>query len=228
LEVRPQAALFACRGCGVLYEVEGQELRELQPRTAAITTELAVPPEVHYLAVWTFLASVEVKEKRAATSVPPVSAWAHIRDIAAPRPPFLFVPAFAIGRIVVQQLGVALVEAQPELVLKPGIPPEGPMRPVLVEVGRRKQPPPEAEDVAGEAPAWTVSPVMLSREDAETLAHFVYLAVENRATPDLRGIDYDLSLTGAELLFLPAVFDKRYVRDSNWRFLLREFDGLVA
>ena len=31
------------------------------PATAAITTGLAVPPEVHYLAVWTFLASVEVQ-----------------------------------------------------------------------------------------------------------------------------------------------------------------------
>ena len=70
--------------------------------------------------------------------------------------------------------------------------------------------------------------MLLSKKDAETVAHFVYLAVENRATADLRGIDYDLSLTGAELLLLPAVFDRRYVRDSNWRFLLREFDGLVA
>ena len=195
---------------------------------AAITTELAVPPEVHYLAAWTFLASVEVREKRTTTVVPAVSVWEHIREVAAPRPPFLFVPAFVLARVVVKQLGSVLVEAQPELALDSGIPPEGPKRPVLVEAGGRAGQAAEQEIEVGAPPRWTVSPVLFSKRDAETVAHFVYLAVENRVTADLRGIDYDLSLTGAELLLLPAVFDRRYVRDSNWRFLLREFDGLVA
>ena len=232
MEVRPYASLFPCRECGLFYEPEGQDLREVVPRTAAITTELAVPPEVHYLAAWAFLASVEVREKRTATVVPPVSVWEHIREVAAPRPPFLFVPAFALARMVVKQLGAVLVEAQPELDLDSGIPPEGPKRPVLVEAeGQAAQVVErvvEQVEEVGAPPRWTVSPVLLSKKDAETVAHFVYLAVENRATADLRGIDYDLSLTGAELLLLPAVFDRRYVRDSNWRFLLREFDGLVA
>ena len=198
------------------------------PRTAVITTELAVPPEVHYLAAWSFLASVEVRQKRTATVAPPVSVWEHIREVAAPRPPFLFVPAFAPARVVVKQLGAVLAEAQPELDLDSGIPPEGPKCPVLVKAEGRAAQVVEQEEEVGAPPSWTVSPVLLSKKDAETVAHFVYLAVENRATAHLRGIDYDLSLTGAELLLLPAVFDRRYVRDSNWRFLLREFDGLVA
>jgi hypothetical protein len=226
--VRPHVSLFPCRECGAFYEPEGQDLQEVVPRTAAITTQLAVPPEVHYLAAWAFLASVEVREKRTATVVPPVSVWEHIREVAAPRPPFLFVPAFALARMVVQQLGAVLVEAQPELDLGSGIPSEGLKRPVLVEAEGRAAQVVGSEDELGEPPRWTVSPVLLSKKDAETVAHFVYLAVENRATADLRGIDYDLSLTGAELLLLPAVFDRRYVRDSNWRFILREFDGLVA
>jgi hypothetical protein len=241
LEVSPRAALFPCRHCGVFFEPEGSELRELIPRTAELTTGLAIPPEVRYLATWAFLASVEVREKRTSSGGARVSVWEQIREVAAPRPPFLFVPAFALARVVVKQLGSALVEAQPQLVLEEGIPPEGPLRPVLVEAeektggkgGRQGSGPgggrcPSEAEELGEAPEWTVSPVLLSRRDAETVAHFVYLAVENRATPDLRGIDYDLSLTGAELLLIPAVYDQRYARDSNWRFLLEEFDGLVA
>lgn len=226
--MRPHASLFPCRACGLFYEPQGQDLREVIPRTAAITTELAVPPEVHYLAAWSFLASVEVRQKRTATVVPPVSVWEHVREVAAPRPPFLFVPTFALVRVVMKQLGAVLVEAQPELELESGIPPEGPKRPVLVEAGGQAVQVVGHEEETGAPPNWTVSPVLLSQRDAETVAHFVYLAVENRATADLRGIDYNLSLTGAELLLLPAVFDRRYVRDSNWRFLLREFDGLVA
>jgi hypothetical protein len=226
--VRPHASLFPCRTCGLFYEPEGRDLREVVPRVAAITTRLAVPPEVHYLAAWSFLASVEVRQKRTATVTSPVSAWDHIREVAAPRPPFLFVPAFALARPVVKQLGAILVETQPQLDFDSGIPPEGPKRPVLVEAEGRAAKVAWEEDEPGVSPRWTVSPVLLSQKDAETVAHFVYLAVENRATVDLRGIDYDLSLTGAELLLLPAVFDRRYVRDSNWRFLLSEFDGLVA
>jgi hypothetical protein len=30
------------------------------------------------------------------------------------------------------------------------------------------------------------------------------------------------------LIFIPAVWDPRQVHESNWRLLLREFDGLVA
>jgi hypothetical protein len=73
-----------------------------------------------------------------------------------------------------------------------------------------------------------VSPIVVGREDAHALAHFVYLAVESYETKDLHSVQYDLESLGEELLFLPAVWDPRYIHESNWRLLLREFDGLVA
>lgn len=195
-------------------------MEEVPSQTAAVTTELAVPAEKHYLAVWRFLAAVEVREKSAETAAAPGAVWEQIRRVAAPQPPFIYVPAFALARVTVQQLGVGLVLAQPDLVLEPGLPAE---RTSLHRVTTAR---PDAVD---EGPGFgAVSPVLLSAADAATVAHFVYLAVESRATTGLRAIDYDLDLTGGELLFLPAVYDRRYVRDSFWRFLLHEFDGLVA
>lgn len=192
---------------------------EVPTQTAAVTTALAMPAKVHYLAVWRFLAAVEVREKSSETVTAPGAAWEQIRRAAAPQPPFLYVPAFALARVTVQQLGVGLVLAQPVLTLEPGLP---------VERASLHQVMPDQGDDS-EGPGFdTVSPVLLSAADAATVAHFVYLAVESRATEGLRAIDYDLDLTGGELLFLPAVYDRRYVRDSFWRFLLREFDGLVA
>lgn len=192
---------------------------EVSTQTAAVTTALSVPAEVHYLAVWRFLAAVEVREKSSETVVAPGAVWAQIRRVAAPQPPFLYVPAFALARVTVQQLGVGLVLAQPELTLEPGLPVErASLHQVVVD---------QRDD--DEGPGFgTVSPVLLSAADAASVAHFVYLAVESQATAGLRAIDYDLDLTGGELLFLPAVYDRRYVRDSFWRFLLQEFDGLVA
>jgi hypothetical protein len=194
-------------------------LDEVPTQTAAVTTALAVPAEVHYLAVWRFLAAVEVREKSSETVMAPGAVWEQIRREAAPQPPFLYVPAFTLARVAVQQLGVGLVLAQPELALEPGLPAErASLHRVVVD---------QRDD--DEGPGFgTVSPVVLSAADAITVAHFVYLAVESRATAGLRAIDYDLDLTGGALLFLPAAYDRRYVRDSFWRFLLREFDGLVA
>lgn len=216
--------MFPCRSCGRTFEVRGEALVEGRPRTAAVTSELAIPPDVRYLAFWRFLAAVEVVEKRSSGGSPPGSAWEQIRRVAAPDPPFLFAPAFTLSRGLVQQLGVGLVQAQPQLELRDGLPEEGPTRPLAVS---------EAGSVTGEGWAHdpgdrTLSPVLVTRADAEVVAHFVYLALESRTTQGLRSIDYDLSLTGGELLFLPASFDPRYVRDSGWRLLLREFDGMVA
>lgn len=218
-------AVFPCRNCGTAYAVDSDHLVEVSPLTAAVTTELAVPPAVRYVAAWRFLAAVDVRAARTpGSSVGSSLAWESIRRVAAPDPPFLYVPAFTLSRVVVQQLGVALVQAQPRLELKPGLPPEG--APGLQSVAEPSALP-EAE--WDPDPGFgTLSPIVLSKSDAQTVAHFVYLALESRSTHDLRGIDYDLALTGGDLVFLPAVYDVRHVRDSNWRFLLREFDGLVA
>ncbi|MBU2603025.1 MAG: hypothetical protein KKA32_12810 [Actinobacteria bacterium] len=216
--------MFPCRSCGRTFEVQGEALVEGRPRTAAVTSELAIPPDVRYLAVWRFLAAVEVVEKRSAGGSPPESAWEQIRRVAAPDPPFLFAPAFTLARGLVQQLGLGLVQAQPQLELRDGLPDEGPTRPLAVSEAASVT----AEGWAHDPDDRTLSPVLVGRADAEVVAHFVYLALESRTTRGLRSIDYDLSLTGGELLFLPAAFDPRYVRDSGWRLLLREFDGMVA
>ena len=73
-----------------------------------------------------------------------------------------------------------------------------------------------------------LSPILVGRKDAHVLAHFVYMAVESHEAHELHSVDYELETTGEELIFLPAVWDPRYIHDSNWRLLLREFDGLVA
>lgn len=158
--------------------------------------------------------------------MPAALVWERIRRAAAPEAAFLFVPAFTLMRVAVQQLGTGLVQAQPGLLLEMGIPPEHPEPPRLVAA--RPAAGAEAWDFAADPGFGTLSPVLLTEKDARAVAHFVYLAVESRGTPDLRSIEYELGLEGPELLFLPAVYDQRYVRDSNWRFLLREFDGLVA
>lgn len=203
--------------------MESDRLAEITAFTAQISTELAVPPDVRYLAVWRFLAAVEVRAKRSGSGTEPSHVWEGIRRIAVPDPPFMYVPAFSLGRTVVQQLGLALVQEQPQLDLEPGVPREKPMGLEPVADGA-----PVGEEWTPDAGFGVLSPVRLSRRDAEAVAHFVYLAIESRSTPDLRSIDYDLALSGGDLLFLPAVFDVRQVRDSNWRFLLKEFDGLVA
>lgn len=219
LEAAAAAEVFLCLRCRRAYSPAVGSLSEVSTQTAAVTTALAMPADVHYLAVWRFLAAVEVREKSSETVVAPGAVWEQIRRLSAPQPPFLYVPAFALARMTVQQLGVDLVLAQPDLTLESGLPAErASLHRVVVD---------QQDDCEG--PGFgTVSPVLLSAADAATVAHFVYLAVESWATAGLRAIDYDLDLTGGELLFLPAVYDRRYVRDSFWRFLLQEFDGLVA
>ena len=41
-------------------------------------------------------------------------------------------------------------------------------------------------------------------------------------------VDYQLEPRGEEPIFIPAVWDPRHIHESNWRLLLREFDGQVA
>ena len=54
------------------------------------------------------------------------------------------------------------------------------------------------------------------------------MAIEAREARDLHSADLRLEPGEEELLFLPAVWDPRYIHESNWRLLFREFDGLVA
>lgn len=220
LEGADEAAIFLCPVCGLAYETVEDELVGFRPLTAALTTELAVGGDVQYLAVW-----------RSAVKASPSpfgeSAWARISRAHAPDPIYLYVPAFTLARAVLQRLAVRLAEAQPALELTPGIAQDTSRRPALV--GTDKIPLPGSAGVALTGPDFgTLSPVVVGRQDCRVLAHFAFLAVESYEAPNLRSVDYDLEMTGEELVFLPAVWDPRYVHDSNWRLLLREFDGQVA
>lgn len=219
-----------CPACGLAHEPGDEGLQAFRPLTAAKTTELAVAGPVQHLAVWRLTVSVEAAAD---------SAWERIRKVALPEPAYLYVPAFSLVRPLVQRLGVALVEAQPQLELSPELPADVPSGPSLVRVrgaargaasarGRSTIDLETADALSSEPDFGPISPVVVSREDSHTLAHFVYLAVESHEVHDLRSVDYKLEPTGEDLIFIPAVWDPRYIHESNWRLLLREFDGLVA
>jgi hypothetical protein len=210
--------MFLCSVCGLAYEPVQGDLVGLRPQTAAITTQLAVGGEVQYLAFW-----------RVSVDFTPAndSAWTRLRKANTPKPIYLYVPAFTLARAMMQRLGVSLAEAQPELELTPGLATEAGTRPSLVEVGAI--PGPGAPGLALKGSDFgTLSPVVVGRTDCRVLAHFIFLAVESYEAPNLRSVDYRLQTPGEELVFLPAAWDPRYVHDSNWRLLLREFDGRVA
>jgi hypothetical protein len=214
LEGGDDAALFMCPNCGSVHEPSDDGLTSFTPLTAAETTDLAVAGGVRYLAVWRLAVSV---------SAAPDSAWERIRRATAPEPPYLYVPAFSLRRPVMQRLGVSLTEVQPALELSPGLALAAAQRPTLVGVGR------ESNGISETGPGFdTFSPVVVGRRDARILGHFVYLAVESHEVRDLRSVDYELEAVGEDLLLVPAVWDPRYITESNWRLLLREFDGLVA
>jgi len=209
--------VFVCPACGRAHERCDDRLSSFAPLTAAITTELAVAGPVQYLAVWRLNVSVSAGDD---------SAWERIRKATLPEEAYLYVPAFSLMRPVVQRLGVSLTEAQPSLELTSGSGAAGLRRPALVDAGLGAG----ARGAAG-APGpdfGPFSPVVVGRQDARVLAHFVYLAVESHETRDLRSVDYELEPAGEELVFVPAVWDPRCIHESNWRLLLREFDGLVA
>lgn len=213
------AAVFICRQCGLAYAAGEDGLDSFSPWTVAVTSELAVGGDVRYLAMWRVTPVV-----RAAAD----SAWERIRRVVAPAEPDLYVPAFTLIRPVVQRLGVRLTEAQPTLEITRGLDREVTQRPSLVRVDRDGNMDAEGSGPADEPGFGTFSPVVTGREDARVLAHFVFLAVESYEIHDLRSVEYDLETTSEELVFIPAVWDPRQIHESNWRLLLREFDGLVA
>ncbi len=207
-----------CPVCGLAYEAVEGELASFRPLTASATTELAVSADVQYLAFWRL--HVDFAE---ATN----SAWARLRKAHAPEPIHLYVPAFTLARAMMQRLGVSVAEAQPALELSPGLVADGGSRPFLVAVGAIPGPGSAGLALTG-SDFGTISPVVVGRADCHVLAHFIFLAVESHEAPNLRAVGYRLDTLGEELIFLPAIWDPRYVHDSSWRLLLREFDGQVA
>jgi hypothetical protein len=173
---------------------------------------------VQYLAVWRVAAKISAASE---------GAWERLCRATAPGPAYLYIPAFTLARAVVQRIGVSLTEAQPALELAAGLTEDIVRRPTLVEVT-------EGVD-AGTSDAdplrpefGTFSPVVVGRTDSHVLAHFVYLSLETSESRALCSVDYELDALGEDLVFIPAVWDPRCAHHSNWRLLLREFDGLVA
>lgn len=190
----------------MVYEPVQGGLESFPAVSASITTELVVPQDVRYLAAWRLRAP----------------GWERIQRAAEPETGFVYVPAFSLVRPVVQSLGVSLCLTQPVLELTRGLSVQAITRPSLV--GAKEEP-----ESPFDGPGFgAVSPVVVSRQDARVLAQFVYLAVESHETHDLHPVEGDLTLEGEELIFLPAVWDSRYIHESNWRLLLSEFDDLVA
>jgi len=207
-----EAALFMCPVCGRAHEPGESGLTSFMPLTAAVTTELALSGSVRYLAVWRMEVSVS-----SSAALP----WERIRRVASPELPYLYVPAFTLVRPVVQRLGVSLTLSQPALELSSGLAKGSGQRPALVDSGV------DGDEDSG--PGFgSISPVVVGRKDARMLAHFVFLAVESHEVSDLQSVQYELETRGEQLLFIPAIWDPRYIHESNWRLLLREFDGLVA
>lgn len=213
-----EAAVFLCSVCGLAYEQTQEGLKGFRPLTASATTELAVGGTVQYLAFWRLTVDF---------SSSPESAWTRLRKAKGAEPVYLYVPAFTLARAMMQRMGVRMAEAQPELELAPGLVPDRGRRPPLAAVDAL--PGPGAAGLALAGPDFgTLSPVVVGRSDSHVLAHFVFLAVESYEVSTLRSVEYELKTLGEELVFLPAVWDPRYVSESNWRLLLREFDGQVA
>ncbi len=212
--------MFVCPGCGQVHEARESGLSPFAASTAAVTTELAVAGPIRYLAVWRLLPNAAAGED---------PAWERIRRAAAPEPAHLYVPAFSMARPVVQRIGVRLTEMQPELQLVPGAP-AGPDRwPVLAEAMPEVSPITAQSGSLADPPSFeAVSPILIGRREAWGLAHFVYMAIEAREARDLHAADTWLEPGEEDLLFFPAVWDPRYIHESNWRLLFREFDGLVA
>lgn len=218
LQGADEAALFLCPLCGLAYEPKEGDLISFKPSTASVTTELAVGGTVQYLSFW----RLAVDSSRALEG-----AWARLCRSRAPSPTYLYVPAFTLVKAVMQRLGVSVSEMQPALDLSPGLAPDSLTRPALAEVGAVALPGCAGVALTG-SDFGALSPVVVGREDCRVLAHFVFLAVESHESPNLRSVDYQLEVKGEDLVFIPAVWDQRYVHDSNWRLLLREYDGRVA
>lgn len=217
-----EAALFVCPMCGLVHEVGEKSLSPFPASTVTATTDLAVSGPVQYLAVWRLLPEAPANGDL---------IWDSIRRRAEGGPAYLFVPAFSLARAVVQRIGVRLTEMQPDITLIPGAPPARLLRPALAEARPYAAPfqaAPETPHSPHEPIPDAVSSVLVGKREAWGLAHFIYMAIQARDLHDMQLTGFRLQPGREELLFLPAVWDSRYIHDSNWRILLREFDGLVA
>jgi hypothetical protein len=246
-----ESAVFLCPGCGAAYEPGGGNLAEFPISAAAITSELAVSGLVRYVAVWRVAVGIKATTggawERVCKVAAPESPSLYIPGFTLMRPVMQRLGV----RLTEAQPALHLTPGVPEEVLhRPSLtgvtgggaitglvgkgsdvsprhlPSRGaPSRDTSIRGTSNRDTP----SVPADGPSFDVlSPVVVSRKDARVLSHFVYLAVESFETRDILSVDYELEVTAEELILLPAVWDPRYIHESNWRLLLREFDGLVA
>lgn len=216
-------ALLVCPICGLAHELVDGELGVTTPLVAAPTTQLAVTGETHLLAAWRLI--VEVDE-------PGDSTWEQLARAAAPGLPYLYIPAFSTTRSVLHKLGFRLTQAQPELMsAASGLSSRGGLSAVPSPVTELVPHPDRDDGAAGWDDAsgfGYFSPVVLSRQDARVLSHFLYLVLRSGDIRELAVADYRLDVVAEELVYIPAVWDTRCIHEANWRLLLHEFDDLVA
>lgn len=114
---------------------------------------------------------------------------------------YVYIPAFSLARMVVQNLGVRLTQRQPILDL------------TLGGLG------PGSADSSSELP-----PVLIGRREARLLSEFVYVALGVWEGHRHEVAGDEVEVEGEELLLIPAIRDPRCIHDAGWRLLLREFD----
>jgi hypothetical protein len=214
-----EAALFVCPMCGAVHAVGEKTLVPFPASTVTVTSDLAVAGPVQYLAVWRLLPASVADDD-------PV--WESIRRAAGGDAAYLYVPAFSMARRAIQRLGVRLTETQPMLALEAGAPVERLLHPAVAEARSSATALPGADESGDTVDFDAVSPVLVGTREAWGLAHFIYMAIEAHELHELRPEDLQLQPGKEDLLFVPAMWDPRYIHESNWRLLLREFDGLVA
>jgi hypothetical protein len=187
LDSDPEAVLFVCPVCGLAHEPMEGHLEAFRPFVAAANTSDASQAVVHYLAVWRLTPA-------SAGTLAPTSMRAATGAI-------VYVPAFSLARVVLENLGVRLTQRQPLL------------EPAAVPLSDRT--------AGGRGP---FSPVVLGRGEARILSPFVHLSLALREGRDERTVAQAPAVVSEELVFIPAVDDPRCVHDAGWRLLLREFD----
>jgi hypothetical protein len=219
--------------------------------TVAETTELPVSGPQHYLAFWRLLpgdaAGTEPVWEHIRRAAAPNPAYIYVPAFSLVRPVVQRLgvrvtevqPAVELtpGGPIALGRRPALVEAGPEDSVLPGVTalPGTGSSPDLAPVPAAglKEGIASSSGLADVSPIGapdfdSVSPILIGRREASGLAHFVFLAIEVREAHDLQAAEIDLQPGRQELVFFPAVWDPRYIHESNWRLLLREFDGLVA
>ncbi len=186
------AVLFVCPACGLTHEPAEGGFRVLPTLVASVTSRSVATDSTIRLAVWRLVTDISSAGAVFGQDEP---------SAAARRGSYVYVPAFSLARMVVENLGVRLTQKQPVLEAPSG-----------------------ALSGGAAVSSTPFSPILLGREEARLLAGFVHLGLGVREGQHEEMMEDELTTSAEELVFVPAVRDPRCVHDAGWRLLLREFD----